>query len=223
MRKAVIFDLDDTLYKEIDFLQSGFVFISNKLSEHVEDSSKVIYDKLFSYFITGEDAFYSIIVEYDLYMFRKNDLISLYRNHIPKIKLSKETTETLQYLTKKEYFLGLLTDGRSAQQRNKIKSLNIKKYISEILISGEFGSEKPNKNNFLYFSDNKYSDCDKFYYIGDNIIKDFIFPNSLGWTTVCIKDNGQNIHKQNFNVDKKYLPHYIVKNLIDIIPIINEK
>lgn len=223
MRKAVIFDLDDTLYKEIDFLQSGFVSICNKISEHVKDSSKVIYDKLYSYYLTGEDAFYSIIVEYALYMFRKKDLINLYRNHIPNIKLSSESIKTLEQLTKDNYSIGLLTDGRSVQQYNKIKSLNLKKYISEILISEEFGSEKPNKNNYLYFSESKYSNCDKFYYVGDNVIKDFITPNSLGWTTICIKNNGQNIHKQNFNVDKKYLPHHIVNNLLDIIPLIHEK
>ena len=31
MDKAVIFDLDDTLYKEIDYLQSGFKYLSKSI------------------------------------------------------------------------------------------------------------------------------------------------------------------------------------------------
>lgn len=43
---------------------------------------------------------------------------------------------------------------------------------------------------------NRYPDCHGFTYVGDNLKKDFIAPNALGWLTVCLKDDGRNIHKQ---------------------------
>jgi len=220
MNKAVIFDLDDTLYKEIDYLQSGFKYLSKSISKQVDEISECIYDKLLFYYNSGEDAFQNIIREYHL-IYSIRELVILYRNHMPRIKLSKETTNTLSYLIKNNCQLGLLTDGRSIQQRNKISALDLERYIKEILISDEFGSEKPDKKNYQYFCDIKYSNYDSFFYIGDNINKDFIAPNNLGWVTICIEDNGQNIHEQRFDVGKKYLPHYKVENIGQILPIIN--
>jgi putative hydrolase of the HAD superfamily len=45
------------------------------------------------------------------------------------------------------HVLGLLTDGRSRTQRNKIRALGVEKWIDEIVISEEFGSAKPNERN----------------------------------------------------------------------------
>lgn len=35
--------------------------------------------------------------------------------------------------------------------------------------------------------------------VSDNLKKDFIAPNALGWETVCPLDDGRNIHKQDFD------------------------
>ena len=43
---------------------------------------------------------------------------------------------------------------------------------------------------------NRYPECQDFTYVGDNLKKDFIAPNALGWQTVCLKDDGRNIHRQ---------------------------
>ena len=45
-------------------------------------------------------------------------------------------------LKKRFKTLILITNGRSTTQRNKIKSLNIKKYFNKILISDEIGVKK---------------------------------------------------------------------------------
>lgn len=36
MMKIVVFDLDDTLYKEVDFLKSAYMEISNRLISHYD-------------------------------------------------------------------------------------------------------------------------------------------------------------------------------------------
>lgn len=49
--------------------------------------------------------------------------------------------------------------------------------------------------NYAYFM-KRYSYCQSFIYVGDNVKKDFITPNALGWKTICIKDDGRNIHSK---------------------------
>ena len=54
-------------------------------------------------------------------------------------------------------------------------------------------------------------------YIGDNIIKDFISPNALGWRTICLKDDGRNIHQQDFGLAEEYLPKITVGSLNELL------
>jgi putative hydrolase of the HAD superfamily len=39
-------------------------------------------------------------------------------------------------------------------------------------------------------------DVECFAYVADNPMKDFVWPNRLGWTTVQLLDNGRNVHSQ---------------------------
>jgi putative hydrolase of the HAD superfamily len=53
-------------------------------------------------------------------------------------------------------------------------------------------------------------------YIADNPKKDFITPNKLGWTSICLLDKGQNIHKQFFTNSIDYDPQYIINSFNEI-------
>ena len=152
--------------------------------------------------------------------FTKPEIIKLYRHHIPDITLSIGARELLSFISKLNHPIGLITNGRSIQQRNKLKALSIIDFFSDIIISEEFGSEKPAILNYQYFEKKYHDYC--FFYIGDNFSKDFISANKLGWTTIGILDNGKNIHKQNNNLSKQFLPKYIVNSLTEIKNIITE-
>ena len=160
----VAFDLDDTLYKEIDFINNGL-----------------------------------------------------------DITLENSTLKVLQSLKEQGYRMAIITDGEAKVQRSKIKALGLDQFVDtlDIIISQEMGTEKTEQQNFQYFTD-KYPDCKKFYYIGDNTDKDFYWPNRMKWTTVCIADNGQNKHKQNFEGDADYMPDYIVDEFYEILEFIEE-
>lgn len=56
----------------------------------------------------------------------------------------------------------------------------------------------------------------EYFYIADNVKKDFITPNKLGWTTVCLLDSGKNIHPQNFNISEEYLPKFRINKIIEL-------
>ena len=95
--------------------------------------------------------------------------------------------------------------------------MDIEDLFDLIVVSEEFGSEKPSENNFLTF--HQFGTA-QYFYISDNVKKDFVSPKKLGWTTVCLLDDGQNIHTQNFNTEEAYLPEIKINALSELQDII---
>lgn len=218
MKKAIIFDLDDTLYKEIEYLKSAYRDITNWLENTYHISG--VYEYMIRSFYAGDNVFDKLNQHYLLNV-DINEYLLKYRNHVPVLSLDSNTDLLLNELLNNGCLLGIITDGREISQTNKIKALGLCKYISNdnCIISESFGYAKPSLQNYLYFSE-KWGEID-YYYVGDNTSKDFIAPNSLGWKTVCLLDDGRNIHKQNFSESQDKLPGYIINNLIELLHLIN--
>lgn len=206
---VVVFDLDDTLYKEVEYVESGFKAVGRHLG------NESLADELISLWKNGENALECLINKYSLH-FSIDELLSVYRNHFPAIELDSSTIMVLDYLASKGKILGIITDGRSLTQRNKIQALGLSHWITpdNIIISEEFGSSKPDPRNYRYFM-SKYP-ANTYTYVGDNVTKDFIAPSSLGWQTICLKNNGTNIHSQIFDKRKEYLPDITITNILEI-------
>lgn len=219
--KVVIFDLDDTLFNEIDFLISAYNEISKFLSnvQGVDKSKNEIFDYMYSLYLRKKNPFEQVISFLNIKNIKTSDLLEIYRNHLPNISLNDDVKEVLDYLKYHKFIIGIITDGRSIQQRNKIKALNLENFISGLVISEEFGSEKPNLENFKFFEN--FFPNSNYTYVGDNINKDFIAPNQLNWDTICLLNNGKNIHSQNVLLPDSYLPKRYIKNIIEIIKIVS--
>lgn len=223
--KVVCFDLDDTLYKEIDYLKSAYREIATYAASYCSgcsDSPMILAVKAYNIMLTaykeGQNAFerLNVFLGIDLPI---SEYVQIYRMHKPKICLSDDVVYTLNTLKASGCIIGLITDGRSLQQRNKIEALGLRRWIADedIIISEEFGSEKPAYANYEYFM-RRYPACYDFTYVGDNLKKDFIAPNKLGWQTVCMKDDGRNIHKQDFmSVSSKAMPMMIIEDLKNLV------
>ena len=204
------FDLDDTLYKEIDFLKSAYREIASSVGR------PDIADQMVTWYEEGKNVFDSL----NRFLDRDTPLatyLGIYRSHKPSISLSEGVEDTLNKMKDNGVVMGLITDGRSISQRNKMKALGLERWFGErdIIISEEFGSEKTDRRNFSYFLD-RYPGC-SYLYVGDNIQKDFLVPNQLGWMTVCLLDDGRNIHKQDFNVDDLKLPKKCISDIRQLI------
>ena len=219
--KVVCFDLDDTLYKEIDYLKSAYREIASYAADYCRgcsDSPIILsvkaYEAMLLAYKEGQNAFKRLNAFLGINL-PISQYLQIYRMHKPNIRLSKSAVSALNSLKSPECIIGLITDGRSVQQRNKVEALGLNRWIIEedVLISEEFGSEKPTPANYEYFM-KRYPESDEFMYVGDNLKKDFIAPNALGWQTVCLKDDGRNIHKQEFtSVSTKAMPKMIIKEL----------
>jgi putative hydrolase of the HAD superfamily len=190
-----VFDLDDTLYPEIDFLRSGYKTISKKLAPAIGVD---IYPDMWECYRNAGNVFQWIANEFGDRVpgLSVASLLHEYREHLPDIALDSDAAFLLKQLAGMSVPAGLITDGRSITQRNKLRALQLENYFADVVISEEFGSGKPDERNFRYFS-SKYPGRE-FFYLGDNTDKDFAVPARLGWFTICIKDRGTHIHRQTF-------------------------
>ena len=215
-RKVFVFDLDDTLYKEVDFLKSAFHEIATCIESNYGLSD--VYDRLLQYWQNGENAFEHIINEGHLPL-QVEDLLKMYWAHRPQISLDDNTRQVLDQLHE-DGVLGIITDGRSLTQRNKLEALGLDAYIENqnLYISEETGFAKPSPEPFRSLM-RMYPDSD-YYYIGDNPAKDFVAPNQLGWTTVCLLDDGRNIHPQVWSAKDDYLPQKKAHSILELLSLL---
>ena len=206
----VIFDLDDTLYAERSYVKSAFRHIDALLARYLGRSIAL---EMIDRFDKREDVFEWLLSNFQLPADKdKIWLLHEYRTHEPTISLGEGAKPLLEKLRAVNVSIGLMTDGRSITQRHKIAALGLNDYLSDILISEEFGSEKPDPRNYQFFSEKYPGAC--FTFVGDNTRKDFIVPARLGWQTICLKCSGSNIHPQDFSAHPR--PDHIVTSLAEI-------
>lgn len=217
-KKVVCFDLDDTLYKEIDFLKSGYRKVAELVATQYGCDARAIYDKLLKWYYIGENAFACMNEEYGFNNPIK-EYLDVYRYHQPSIMLSEGVEVTLNELKRRGVIMGLITDGRTISQKNKIKVLGLDRFFdnNSIIISEEFGSGKTDERNFRYFM-GAYPSC-SYCYVGDNPMKDFLVPNRLCWQTIMLKDDGRNIHRQN-GEQMANLPNVVINHFRELLDIL---
>ena len=139
--KAIIFDLDDTLYPEKDFVFSGYHVVAKKV---IFDYGIDIEDDLCRLFNEGRrgDLFSIVLDDHDIEFTEEyiQSLVGVYRNHTPRIRLYDDST-VLTDLKERGYKLGLITDGWKEVQKKKIESLQLTKRFGCILCSDQLGGK----------------------------------------------------------------------------------
>jgi putative hydrolase of the HAD superfamily len=192
MITTIVFDLDDTLYDEVEYCRSGFAAVSEYLAKSSKaHQARRIFDCLWRQFTCGNRtrtfnaALNELNIDYDDKLI--NELIKVYRNHIPKITLPQDSRDVLCQLSGK-YTLALLTDGFLPAQKLKVQALGIEKYFKCIIYTEQLGRDcwKPSPAGFEKIMQSLNVKPESMAYIADNEEKDFIAPNKLGFTTIQI-------------------------------------
>lgn len=177
---AVIFDLDDTLYSEKEYVRSGY----QKISEYFNRPE--FEEQLWNVFKNGGKAIDEVFRENGLSE-RKDEALRIYRHQEPNIHLYVGVAELIDRLrlTKK---VGIITDGRPEGQWAKIRALGLD--VDEIIVTDELGGveyRKPNETAFILMQKQMNIEFGKMVYVGDNIKKDFIAPDKLGMKSIWYK------------------------------------
>ncbi len=178
---AVIFDLDDTLYSEKQYIRSGY----KKIAEYF--NIPYMEEEMWNCFENGGKAIDEVLKAHGL-ISKKEQALYIYRFQEPKISLYSGVGELLIRIKKKKK-IGIITDGRPEGQRAKLKALNIN--VDKVIITDELGGaeyRKPNPKAFEIMQKELNTEFEKMVYIGDNIKKDFIAPQKLGMKYIWFKN-----------------------------------
>lgn len=195
---GVIFDLDDTLYSEKDYVRSGFKAVSDYLGGGYEES-------LWHSFEEGKPAIDELLSELGREE-EKEAVLDRYRTHEPRIELYDGVKELLQKLREQGRRIGIITDGRPEGQKNKIAALGLDQLVDDILITDELGGvqfRKPCDIAFRIMQTKWRLPAGEMVYIADNPDKDFQAPKQLGMRCIMID-----------NADGLYAGEHAVKNVV---------
>jgi putative hydrolase of the HAD superfamily len=226
MIRFVVFDLDDTLYNERQFVYSGYRNVANYLGKNHNLDSKELYMNMCDFFKeNGRKNLFDFIcnkcgINQDI-----GELVSIYRTTKPQLNLYDDAYKLLADI-KGEYKLGIITDGESQVQWNKIRVLGVEQYFDKIIVTDDKGKEfwKPSKKPYIEVINHFGGKPNEFVYIGDNPNKDFISAKKVGMYTIrIIREIGD--HMMTF-LSKEYEADYNISSLDEVkkvIDIINEK
>ena len=187
---VVVFDLDDTLYDEIDFVQSGFWAVAEFLAP---DQPEPLKDRMWNIFENegSGQVFNKLLLETRIAA-KIDKLVEIYRFHHPHITLSEKTRQLLES-THAMYPTALITDGHYLMQKNKFNVMGLERYIDYPVFTDQHSTRKPEEKPYRLVMERFLSET-KFVYISDNPKKDFIAPRKLGWKTIRYK-NPRGIYK----------------------------
>lgn len=142
--RAVLFDLDDTLYPEREFVESGFRVVARFLGSRFDLNESVLVRRMWGLLETRGRGriFDALLGELNLYTEeRLNTLVHLYRSHRPAIRLDESVRKTLRTLRDRGMRLGIVTDGMASVQRKKIASLEVEGLFDALVCTDELGRE----------------------------------------------------------------------------------
>lgn len=190
--KGVIFDLDDTLYSEKEYVKSGYKAVSDYLGGGYEE-------KLWSYFVERKPAI-DVLLKALGREEEKDKALSVYRSHKPDIHLYPGVAEMIEVLKARGVKVGIITDGRPEGQRKKLEALGLG--VDDVVVTDELGGvqfRKPCDIAFRIMMTRWRLNPAGIVYVGDNPVKDFQAPQQLGMRSLWFR-NADGIY-QGTNID----------------------
>lgn len=194
--KAVVFDLDGTIYDEFDFIVQVYLDVAKVIADYIQIPLNIVYEKLCQTWLeigSSGNVFQQSAFELASSELPKEvikECVSVYRNAKFQLNLSNRAKSLFCNLNNAGYLLCIVTDGDSELQRKKIDSLGLNQWFSNqnIYVSGDYGKEYQKPNPFmglkLLCDDLKANEV---LYLGDRNI-DKIFAENVGFSFVQVKN-----------------------------------
>ncbi len=184
-----VFDLDDTLYEEASYVDSGFAAVSIFLEETYgvsKDSVHTTMNQLIEQ--NGRGAVFDTALQ--VHGLSDPGLVEvclgIYRSHVPDLKLYPGVTDLFENVKDRNVYL--VTDGNPLVQQTKILSLGIRDVFAHIFLTSAFGQsyEKPSLKCFDLIAKRERVSLNDLCYVGDNPTKDFVGLRAAGAFTVRV-------------------------------------
>lgn len=231
---AVLFDLDDTLYPERSYVESGFRAVAQTLAATAEQQDALV-QHMFELFIENT------VGVFDRLLGRVSDadgagrtprtvqeLVEVYRRHAPKIQLYEDVIPTLKELRRQGIRLGIITDGRAEGQQAKLDALGLAEAVDVVVLTDALGPGrmywKPHPRGFEIALSKLGVVPRRSVYVGDNPTKDFQAPAQLGMKTVRIhRHDALNLFARNAEgIGAQHDAEYVIESLEQLIPLLRQ-
>lgn len=187
MWRAVVFDLDDTLVAERDFVLGGFRAAAARAAAAGGVSETAAYEELVGMYRSGvrRTTFDRWLAEHPGVGVSVGDLVDAYRGHAPALAPLPGVERLLSRL-KAVYRLGLVSDGPAAMQERKWLASGLAPYFDAVVFSDSLGRDawKPSPRAFLAVSAALGVEPAACVYVGDNPAKDFRGARAAGMRAV---------------------------------------
>jgi putative hydrolase of the HAD superfamily len=192
--RAVVFDLDDTLYPESAYVRSGFRAVAEEAQRRYgvpADEAFAELERLFDDGVRGDT--------FDRWLSARGidadaaDLVAAYRAHTPTIEPFPEAAPLLASLREQGYALGLLSDGEPAIQYGKLDAIGLREAFDATLVSGELGRDawKPSPRGLTTLLERLGGiDPAEAVYVSDNPAKDFKAAREAGMRSIWVRRDG---------------------------------
>lgn len=188
--RAILLDLDDTLYAEHDYFLSGLGAIANWMGQGdtqrvAESLARLNADVA----VNGRQGVIDRIsvppeLSPDMADSWRLTLLHIYRTHKPSLRPFDDVAPFLLQARKGGYRLALVTDGKSCVQWNKLTSLGLDRQCDAIIVTDDIDAPKPSVKPFLLASRLVGVAASNCVYIADDPGKDFVGPHRLGMATM---------------------------------------
>jgi putative hydrolase of the HAD superfamily len=224
--QAVIFDMDDTLYLERDFVLSGFAAVADWAETELGIPQSEGLAQLKAYFEAGVrgDTFNRWLADHGLRPGEWLDpMIEVYGQHIPQIRPFLEAESTLTTL-RTNFRSGLITEGYRAVQQAKLEALGLKEYFEVIIIGGENEREhwKPHPHSFQTLLGKMVIPALSALYVGDNPHKDFLGARRAGMGSVRLR-HPQGLHAHIEPVDADHAPDHEIGGMGELVDLLRSE
>lgn len=227
MLKAVIFDLDDTLYEYEYLNEQAINAVCKKFSHILNVSEKRVFDAFEYGKYQTKNTMHDCASRHNrmIYFQKTSEYLNLnpveytfsmyetYWNYIlENMKLYPGVLQLFKRLKDNQIKIAICTDLTVNIQHKKLKKLDIWKYLDVLVTSEEADAEKPDPRMFKLVLQKLGIEATEALYVGDSIKKDIIGADSMG-----IKPIWFNAKECQIGLPKKYL---IVKSFSELEKVI---
>jgi len=191
MMRALLFDLDDTLYAERQFVRSGFCVVAAEVEARFGVARREAQATLVGALRRGNRsrALQELCERHLLPVGIVPDLVDAIRAHTPSLRLPDSTVEVLRAARGAGWRLGVVTNGFPAIQARKIEALGLRDFVDTVVFAHECGAGlgKPERAGFDAALAALGMPADLAVFVGDDPRCDVLGARRAGMRTVWMR------------------------------------